>query len=612
VVERLRAGFGSLDPSLLEEELRVLAGQRPGTGVVDDLELRHLVSVILHGALLLQDLYESERVGTIYTTETGPLARTLLGSLLSDPARPEVEILARARRLPDEVRQVGDKCLFDVGITGIRRFRGLDLESLGTRAYRMASEILMVLAEDRRLREFFEKNRMSPLPLEEEVAFLRQCGERFGIHADLLHHLPLTGPEGVGTDDVLLWPARRADSATGVAMPARREWSERSAVPPGAPSDFDAPRLSRDDLLSAYERILLFSSLDIERLKANLNAIVVDQPAAVETIGDEFALTATGTQNLIRPPSYFLVGPTGVGKNHLVETLVKVLGRLWEIEIPLLTIDGPNYTDPSDINELRGSTRGFVRSDEEGLLAEFHTRASASPISFILVDEVEKAHAHLRKFFLPLMDRGTVTDNRGRALSFSNSMLFFTSNLGFSQALERGVPIGYRGADSREEFEKSEVGRALRQALSAEFMNRVRIVRFEHLSRTSIERIFDLEFDKVRRRFAEVHDLEIVVTDRAREEIFTRGYSHDFGARHLASVINQVANVEVSKRVKRDDASKGAEGGEVLDYLRQLRSKVRAFDPREVRARVLGAARVRVPYRRVTIDFESGSFLYRT
>src|SRR5438093_6156896 len=343
-----------------------------------------------------------------------------------------------------------------------------------------------------------------------------------------------------------------------------------------------------------------------------MSRLVVDQPEAVDTVCEELSLFAAGTHDPDRPASYFFVGPTGVGKNHLVETLARILSGIWGIEVPFMQIEGPNYTDASDINELRGSTRGFIRSDEEGVLAEFHERSSQGPLSVILVDEVEKAHPHLRKFFLSLMDRGAVTDNRGRTLFFANSMLVFTSNLGFSESVGRAAPIGYRGDELRGSFEESEVNRALRQALSAEFVNRLRIIRFQHLTRASIEKIFDLEFERVRRRFLEVHGLDLVVAPAAKDEILARGYSHDYGARHLGALINRVATVEVSKRVKRDDEGSARMDREVLDYLRQIRRKERAFDPREVRARVLGAARVRVPYRTMTIGSEGGEFTYRT
>jgi len=630
-------GFTPLEAAVLQRRLRLLAQRRPGAGTVDDLELQHLVTVILHGALFLHDLYTAERIGPIYGSDPRAVARGLVAPAIeSDPG--DIEGLARVGRLPEDVRQVGDKCLFDIGISRVREYHGLDLQDLGVRAYRMAAEILGILAEDSRLREFFDRNRMAPLPIFEEITFLRQCAERFGIHADLLQHLDLGAPLRSDSSPGIVLPRPQADCAVGPAVLAppfprserggetgRAGQSRRSGPAEQRPgtdapgeerasplSDFDGLRLAREDLLSSYERIVLFASLDLEGLRRELNAVVIDQPEAVDALCDEFALFASGTHSLTKPPSYFFVGPTGVGKNHLVECLVRLLEGAAGVEIPLLTIEGPNYTDASDINELRGSTRGFIRSDEEGLLAEFHEASSAAPLSVILVDEIEKAHPHLRKFFLSLMDRGTVTDNRGRALYFANSMLFFTSNLGYSEAVARGAPIGYSGQDARGAFEKSEVDRALRQALSAEFVNRLRIIRFQHLTRESIDRIFDLEFDRIRRRFREVHGLEVAVTAEAREAMIARGYSYDYGARHLASIINRVTNVEVSKRLKQDDEGTGSSDRTVLEYLRQIRRKERAFDPREVRERVLGAARVKVPYTVLTVDFAEGEFVYRT
>ena len=138
--------------------------------------------------------------------------------------------------------------------------------------------------------------------------------------------------------------------------------------------------VNREQQLSIYERVLLFSAIDMDRLRNALDATVIDQQTAVNALCDEFSLFATGTRDPRKPPAYFMVGPTGVGKNHLVETLCRLLEGIWKIDVPVLTIEGPNYTYPSDINELRGATRGFIRSDEEGLMTSFHERSSRSPI----------------------------------------------------------------------------------------------------------------------------------------------------------------------------------------------------------------------------------------
>jgi ATP-dependent Clp protease ATP-binding subunit ClpA len=367
---------------------------------------------------------------------------------------------------------------------------------------------------------------------------------------------------------------------------------------------------SRDQLLSSYERMILFAALDIERLRTALNEIIVDQEPAVSALCDEFMLCASGTRDLRRPPGYFLVGPTGVGKNHLVESLGRVLEAIWQVEIPMLTIEGPNYTYPSDINELRGATRGFIRSDEEGLLSAFHDRASKAPVSIILVDEIEKAHPQLRTFFLSILDRGTTTDNKGRVLNLANSIVFFTSNLGYSEREQRTAPIGYGDEAARYAGAEADVRSDLRRALSPEFMNRVRMIHFTRLTLSSSERILDLEFTRIARRYREVHDLDLVLDPTARRELLARGFSPAFGARRLAATLESACNVAISHRIRRDDRRVAKDGDALVAWLRDLRQGARPFDPNEVRREVLAQVRARLDYAGLRIAFRDGVFVY--
>jgi ATP-dependent Clp protease ATP-binding subunit ClpA len=367
----------------------------------------------------------------------------------------------------------------------------------------------------------------------------------------------------------------------------------------------------RDQLLSLWERTLLFSTLDAAELRQALRWRVVDQDSAVDALCDEFALYAAGTHEVGRPASYFLVGPTGVGKNLLVETLVSLLGTLWRLEVPLLTLEGPNYTYPSDINELRGAARGFIRSDEQGLLSEFEERAAQSPLCVILVDEVEKAHSQLRKFFLSIMDRGTITDAHGRTLHFGNALLFFTSNIGYRPGAANSRPIGFGDDEAASEVYQFELARELKRTLSPEFINRLRVLRFRHLGRGSIEKIFDLEFEKIASRFRELHEIELVATPAAKEALIGRGYSREYGARHLAGVLHDLCNVAVSKMIRADDRNLSRGAGDALAYLREIREGERAYDPEEVQARVRRVARARVSYGRIVVDAEGERILYR-
>ena len=603
--------------------LRRLATRRFPGARVDRQELNHLVQVVTNEALLLTDLYASVSLRSILDRRLTPVG-PLLRALADERRGPLFEV----RRLPDQIKAVGDKALFDVGLIGQAAYRGVRLAELGPRSYEFAAAVLERLAEDENLARYFRDNRLSTLSLEEEVAFLQQCARRFQLHAEILQALradtdrsgPLVDPAG---EELPTSGAAAAPPATLPAPPPPpREVAATAAVAPEPGTALLAPLaarpapprgrtlMSRDELLAACERVLLFSELDLDALGHELASRVVDQRAAIRALCDEFALFAAGTENLNRPPSYLFVGPTGVGKNHLVETLLELLETAWGIEIPFLTLEGPNFTYPSDINELRGATRGFIRSDEDGLLTEFHQRAAGAPLAVILVDEVEKAHPQLRKFFLSIMDRGTVTDNHGHVLHFGNCMVIYTSNIGYSDLARGAAPIGYLDQEDADRRLGQEVRRELRRALSPEFVNRLRVVHFDYLAPTAFEAIFDLELAAIAHRFAEVHDLELEVTPAARNEILSRGTSHDFGARHLRARLETLVTVEVSRRIKADERPRSG-SSRLVRYLRGLKVGGRPFDLEAVRARVLRQAKARVSYRRVVVDFTGAAFTYR-
>lgn len=609
------------DAGTLELRVREAARALFPDHVFDDLEVRHLIRVVTECSLLLTDVYSPDRLARIMSPDRGFLFG-VVGRLIEQERLGQGEVLYRVRRLPDDARVVGDKALFDLGLLGMRQIKGYDLEDLGSRAYRLAGEALELLAEDRRLREFFKQNRLLVLPLEEEVVFLRQCSERFPAYASILRRIHLGAGDEAPREDLrrrvpLLAAAaevlsREAEAASVAEVPAAEPEAEAESVryAEAARAGDASAGLSRDELISAYERMVLFSSVDVDRLRGALRSVVIDQPSAVDALCDEFSLFGAGTRDLRKPPAYFLVGPTGVGKNHLVETLVRLLEGIWSVEVPTLTIEGPNYTYPSDINELRGATRGFIRSDEEGLLTTFHERSSRAPVSVILVDEVEKAHPQLRTFFLSILDRGTTTDNRGRVLNFSNSLVFFTSNLGYSDVQQRSAPIGYLDDEARTDSSDKDVRAGLRRALTPEFMNRVRMVHFDRLTERSAERILELELGGIARRYEDMHGLRLVVDGSARREIIRRGFSAVFGARHLAAVLEAVCNVEVAKRIRRDDRSAPDATDATLDWLRDVRAGNRAFDPEEVKRRVRELTRARLDYSALRIGFGAGEFTY--
>ena len=607
----------SLEPEALAARLRESAGRVSPNRVMDDLELRHLVRVVHECSLLLKDVYTDRRIARIM--EPDRLVDRLVRRFMD--RQPDIEGQERylIRQLPDDVRKLADKALFDLGLLGRREVKGYDLADLGARAYLAAGEMLELLADDRRLRSFFRDNRLAMLPIEEEVVFLRQCADKFNLYAEVLKESESHSPvDTKTTSDSSLHSPRTP------RVPLATEFAEAVGQDIQTTGDYDAAQyreaarggdegeavLTRDQLLSAYERILLFSSLDLGMLDQALQSTVIDQPRAVQALCDEFSLFAAGTRDLRRPPAYFLVGPTGVGKNHLVESLGRALASLWKIEIPTLTIEGPNYTYPSDINELKGATRGFIRSDEEGILTAFHERSSRAPLSILLIDEVEKAHPQLIAFFLSILDRGTTTDNRGNVLNFSNCLIFFTSNLGYSEAQQEAAMVGFVDGEQRETVKEQDIRRELRRALKPEFINRVRLIHLERLNRESAQRILGLEFDKIARRYEEVHGLQLTLDADAREELIRRGFSEAFGARRLGATLESVCNVEIAKKIRNEDRASNDDRAQLIDWLREVRDGQRPYDAEEVRRRVLDLARVQPGYRGLSIGYDGENFTY--
>ena len=168
---------------MLESRLRDIA-HRSSREVLDDLELRHLIEVASNHSLLLTDKLADERVGHL-VSESSNAGVLLFAPLQADQEDLSNGVIHQVGKIPDDIKSIGDKCLYDVGLFGKQAYEGRDLVVLGKRAYELAAEALEMLSDDRRLREFFLQNRMWNLPIDEEIIFLPQCGVRFPVHAEI-------------------------------------------------------------------------------------------------------------------------------------------------------------------------------------------------------------------------------------------------------------------------------------------------------------------------------------------------------------------------------------------------------------------------------------------
>jgi MoxR-like ATPase len=605
--------FGEpLSPEEIESRLRSLAEGATVDPGLDELEMRYLLEVLMRSSLLLGEGYDSRTLDRIFAGERQP--SVLLETLDARAGGAREDQLLRAWSVPDVLRTYGDKCLYDVGLAGRTIFRGIDLSDLGPRSYGLASRVLALLADDRTLRDYYDRNLVERLPIEEEVLFLRQCAARFRVYAQILQAfrgwepaLPSLPPDqrsigrlSIPEDSAASREVGLMSTIPGPGLPATQRPAEPRTVWDPHDDGEDLSSLDRSERLTRYERRILLSSLDLQGLRVRLKEAIIDQDDAVDRFCDDLAVFATGTRARPRPQSYLLAGPTGVGKNYLIETLVHLLEEEWETEIPFLFLEGPQYTYPSDVNELKGSTRGFVRSDEEGLLAEFYDKARLAPLSFLVVDEVEKAHPQLTRFFLALMDRGSTLDNRGRVLRFPATILTYTSNLGYSEASMRGPDIGYGGGAARSG--RRAASRTLKRGLAPEFLNRLRVIHFAPLSRASAARILDLEVARIAARYQDRHGIELVVSSSARAALVDQGFSVEYGARHLVSEADRVLNVEVALRLQRGIGPMPEPVRRLVGRIRQARRGERPIDEAVLHSEIERQTRLRRGPRRIIVD----------
>jgi ATP-dependent Clp protease ATP-binding subunit ClpB len=290
------------------------------------------------------------------------------------------------------------------------------------------------------------------------------------------------------------------------------------------------------------------------RMEEELSKRVVGQPEAIEAVSDAVRRGRTGLQEGDRPiGSFIFLGTTGVGKTELAKTLAQFL---FDDENAMVRIDMSEYQEKHTASRLIGAAPGYVGYEEGGQLTEAVRR---KPYSVVLLDEIEKAHPEIFNVLLQVLDDGRLTDNQGRTVDFTNTIIIMTSNMGSEIIAERmdEVDGGYLSDRERQELEE-ELLKMLRKRLRPEFLNRIdEVVTFRSLSRDHIREIVEIQFRRIARLAAKNHDLDLDLTDAAKDWLADRGYDPAFGARPLKRVMQrQVAN-ELSKELLNDRVHDG-------------------------------------------------------
>lgn len=263
-------------------------------------------------------------------------------------------------------------------------------------------------------------------------------------------------------------------------------------------------------------------------LEERLHERIIGQEDAVNAVSRAIRRKRAGFGSVNKPPSFFFVGPTGVGKTELVKALAETL---FEEKDSLVRLDMSEFTEPHTVSKLIGSPPGYVGYDDGGQLTE---KIRRRPYSVVLFDEIEKAHPDIYNILLQILDDGRLTDSQGRVINFENTVIIMTSNAGTTL---KAHSIGF-GDDGHVAME-SRVQTAMQEIFRPEFLNRIdEIVIFKELTKTEIRQIVDLMLKEVE---ADVkgHSMVITVTDAARDALAKEGYNPKYGARPLRKAIQR-------------------------------------------------------------------------
>ena len=284
------------------------------------------------------------------------------------------------------------------------------------------------------------------------------------------------------------------------------------------------------------ERMKESETVRLKGMKQALSEKVIAQDRAIKRLTRAITRNRLGLKDPNRPIGTFMfVGPTGVGKTHLVKTLAEFM---FGSKDALIRIDMSEYGEKFSTSRLVGAPPGYVGYEEGGQLTE---KVRRHPYSSVLLDEIEKAHPDVYNMLLQVMDEGRMTDGNGTTVDFRNTILIMTSNSGSRQVKEFGAGVGFSASLDGVTAEAAEhiVRKALQRQFAPEFLNRLdEIVMFDPLTREGVEQIADLEIRALAQRL-QTTGRQISFSPEATRFVAQKGFDPQYGARSLRRTLQE-------------------------------------------------------------------------
>lgn len=389
------------------------------------------------------------------------------------------------------------------------------------------------IEKDGALERRFQKVLVQPTSPEETYTVLTRISEVYGTFHKVQYTQEALHACVQLTDRYIsdrFFPDKAIDAMDEAGAYKRQTTTETDTIPVISEADvaFVVSRMSGVPV----QRVAQAETVQLRQMANALKQRVIGQDKAIETIVKAIQRSRMGLRDPKKPiGTFFLLGPTGVGKTHLAQCLAE---EMFGSRDAIIRFDMSEFIEKHTVSLLVGAPPGYVAHEDGGKLTEAVRR---KPYSIVLFDEIEKAHPDIFNVLLQVMDEGRLTDRQGRIVDFKNTIIIMTSNVGTRQLSDFGSGIGFDADTIDDKQSERTLTKALNRTFPPEFVNRLdNIVVFNPLNDDALAQILSLELYPLKMRL-EVMGYTLELTDTTREQLLKESRDRRYGARPLKRAI---------------------------------------------------------------------------
>ena len=389
------------------------------------------------------------------------------------------------------------------------------------------------IEKDGALERRFQKVLVQPTSPEETYTVLTRISEVYGTFHKVQYTQEALHACVQLTDRYIsdrFFPDKAIDAMDEAGAYKRQTTTETDTIPVISEADvaFVISRMSGVPV----QRVAQAETVQLRQMANALKQRVIGQDKAIETIVKAIQRSRMGLRDPKKPiGTFFLLGPTGVGKTHLAQCLAE---EMFGSRDAIIRFDMSEFIEKHTVSLLVGAPPGYVAHEDGGKLTEAVRR---KPYSIVLFDEIEKAHPDIFNVLLQVMDEGRLTDRQGRIVDFKNTIIIMTSNVGTRQLSDFGSGIGFDADTIDDKQSERTLTKALNRTFPPEFVNRLdNIVVFNPLNDDALAQILSLELYPLKMRL-EVMGYTLELTDTTREQLLKESRDRRYGARPLKRAI---------------------------------------------------------------------------